>query len=263
MPSCADRKAGFEDETPILRSGDLLRQTYRGPKVPVLAYDDGDFVLLLIGCPHQIQSQADIHAFLLTTSAHPAPIHVYPPASQMPELVGPESVPEPLGRARSRIRYACVEANLRKDATRNPGDESVRQPLNVIARPCVWRRWVGRDGRPSGLRQVIEVLTVDENDGAHCHQNTRPGTGPRPSSAGGEEIKSILRSTDRTCPVNSAFHHRVYQCRPRMWTLDRPKRADRTLLVSILREDHLSGQGHRPWSPGYQESRPSRSRGWL
>ncbi len=53
-------------------------------------------------------------------SADPAPVDVYPPAPEIPELVRPESVPEPLGGAGCWIGYICTEANLWEGASRHP-----------------------------------------------------------------------------------------------------------------------------------------------
>ena len=136
----------------------LLRQSHRRAEVPVLAHDDGGFILSLIGGPHQVQSQADIYSFLLTSGVHPAPVDVNPPVPQIPDLVRPEAVPEQLRRACQRIGHACIEANAGKGTTGLPGSQDVRQLLNVVARPSIGRRRPrgprppGRGDRGSGRR---------------------------------------------------------------------------------------------------------------
>ncbi len=146
----------------------LLRQPHRRAKVPVLAHDDGVFILSLIGGPHQVQSQADIHSFLLTSGVHPAPVDVNSPAPQIPDLVRPEAVPEQLRRACQRIGHACIEAYADKGATGVPGGQDVRQLLNVVARPSIGRPGP-RGPRPPG--EVIEVLAVDEYEGTHTKKH--------------------------------------------------------------------------------------------
>ena len=48
MAPRTEREAALEHEPPVLLLGNLLRQPYRRTEVPVLAHDDGEFILPLI-----------------------------------------------------------------------------------------------------------------------------------------------------------------------------------------------------------------------
>ena len=76
MAPGAEREAGLEDQPSVLRPGCLLRQPHRRAEAPVLAHDDGGFLPLLAGRPHQVHGEADIHSPILPSGVHPAPVDV-------------------------------------------------------------------------------------------------------------------------------------------------------------------------------------------
>ena len=81
------REGRFKDQQATLALGDSLCQAYRRAKVRVLADNDGNIIPLLISGTYQVQGQADVNALLLSACIHSAPVDIYTPVSQVPELV--------------------------------------------------------------------------------------------------------------------------------------------------------------------------------
>ena len=126
---------------------------------------------------HQINGQTDVNTLLPPPRSHPACIYVDALVPEMSELVRPKAVPGTLGRP---ARHTGVEANLAQGAPRNSGNESTGKPLHVIAGPCIRRRCTQSSRCPSALREVEEVLAVDQHDGAHNKKHP-PGDGSKRS----------------------------------------------------------------------------------
>ena len=156
LPS-AEWEGRLIGEVAPLGARDFLRQPYRGSKVRILAHDDGGVTPFLVG------------------RADPSPVNLNPLALQTPEFVVPEAIPEgigPLGR------HSRVEADFLE---RPPGFEvgqGLRQHHHVVTRPRVRR---GRS--PSFLGKVKEVLTVDQDYGAHGKKHP-PGDKAKTRSSG-------------------------------------------------------------------------------
>ena len=67
-------------------------------------------------------------------------------------------------------RDAGVEPHFRQGPVREPGDKGLSQFHDVVAGPVV------RVDAPVGPHsEAVEVLAVDEDQGAHMQKNTRPG----------------------------------------------------------------------------------------
>ena len=159
-----NRKGGFKRQTPSLRLCDGFGKPHSGTEVPVLAHDDRCLITQFMGGLHQINGQTDVNTLLPPPRSHPACIYVDALVAEMLELVRPKAVPETLDRP---ARHTGVEANFAEGARRNSGYECTCEPLHVIAGPCIRRRSARNSRCPSALREVEEVLAVDQHEGAH------------------------------------------------------------------------------------------------
>ena len=160
-----------------MRLCDGFGKSHSGTKVPVLAHEARGLVAQLMGGLHEINGQTDVNPLLPPPSSHSARIYVYALVPELSELVRPKAVPKALGRP---ARHTGVEANFAKGAPRNSGNESTCEPLHVITRPCIRRRSAQSSRCPSALREVEEILTVDQHNGAHNKKHP-PGDGSRRS----------------------------------------------------------------------------------
>ena len=149
----------------------LLRHFFCPPhcrsKIRILTDDDGNVVFLLVSIRYQVNGQADVSAFLPPVAAHRAAGNDNPLVTQTSELAVPELMPSP------RIWNARVGANLRQNTARDQGHRRGRQFGDIIAGLVIRRRLNTTAGSPSHAGEVIKVLTVNEDYGAHDKKPAR------------------------------------------------------------------------------------------
>jgi len=146
-------------------------QPHRRAEVPILTHNDGSIILPLVCEPNQVNRQTNINALFLPVLIDSPRVDLNSTATQISEFIGPEPVPEGVYAG---IRNPCVKTHLSKSTSRNTRNEGLSYFLHIVAWVCVGRTSYRC---PSVLGQTVEVLAIDEYNGAHRHtKNTRPGS---------------------------------------------------------------------------------------
>ena len=163
----SDRVCRFNFDCSPLGFSDFFGQSGGGSEIPILTYDDCAVVPYLVCCLDQVDRQADVDAFLLRSTTNPSTVDVDALLRQISQFVVPKFVPTSLAASMSWIWYAGVETYFGESAVRDSGGKRVSQFADVVTWPVVSRGRPDPSHRPSRLREMKEILAVNEDDGSH------------------------------------------------------------------------------------------------